>query len=555
MLSVSANFSNSVNGSAILTCFYPKQALGFFLSTCANKRPIMNGAESLVWTLVASGVEVCFANPGTSEMHFVAALDRIRGMKVILGLFEGVVTGAADGYGRMAEKPACTLLHLGPGLANGLANLHNARRAATPIVNIVGDHATYHKRYDAPLASDVTGFARPVSGWIQSSPSALTVAADAARAVQASMEAPGQIATLILPADTAWSKADRPAPPLPRPLIAPADAKAVDQAAKALKTGKKAVMLIRGSALKEPGLKTAGRISAKTGARIVCDTLAPRLQRGAGRVVVERIPYLAEDIVAFFEGVEQLILVGAKPPVTFFAYPGKTSWPTPESCEVMVLSHAHEDGTAALEALADALNAPATPVNVAALTTPALPARGKLDPRAVMQVIAHYLPEGAIVADEALTSGLPYFSYTAKVAPHDYLNLSGGAIGGMVPVGTGAAVACPDRKVVCLEGDGSAMYTLQALWTQAREGLDVTTVIYANRSYAILHIELARVGVDNPGPIVRSLFDLQDPTLDWVKLAEGMGVEAARAETTERFTDLFVSAMKTRGPRLIEAVI
>ena len=250
----------------------------------------MNGAESLVWTLVASGVEVCFANPGTSEMHFVAALDSISGMRAILGLFEGVVTGAADGYGRMAEKPACTLLHLGPGLANGLANLHNARRAATPMVNIVGDHATYHTRYDAPLASDVAGFARPVSGWIQSSPSALTIASDAARAVQASMEAPGQIATLILPADTAWSKADRPAPPLPRPQIAAADAKAVDQAAKALKTGKKAVILIRGSALKERGLKTAGRISAKTGARIVCDTLAPRIQRGAGRVVVERIP-------------------------------------------------------------------------------------------------------------------------------------------------------------------------------------------------------------------------------------------------------------------------
>jgi acetolactate synthase I/II/III large subunit len=515
----------------------------------------MNGAESLVGTLVASGIEVCFANPGTSEMHFVAALDRISGMRAILCLFEGVVTGAADGYGRMAEKPACTLLHLGPGLANGLANLHNARRAATPIVNVVGDHATYHTRYDAPLASDVAGFARPVSGWIQSSPSALTVAADAARAVQASMEPPGQIATLILPADTAWSEADRPAPPLARPPIAAADAKAVDQAANALRTGKKAAILIRGSALKELGLKTAGRISAKTGACIFCDTLAPRIQRGAGRVVAERIPYWSEDIVEFLKGVEQLILVGAKPPVTFFAYPGKTSWPTPEGCKIMVLSHAHEDGAAALDALADALNAPPAPVNVAVLTTPALPKSGKLDARAAMQVIAHYLPEGAILADEALTSGHPYYHYTTTCAPHDYLNVAGGAIGGMIPVGTGAAVACPDRKVVCLEGDGSAMYTVQALWTQARERLDVTTVIYANRSYAILNVELARVGVDNPGLRARSLFDLHDPTLDWIKLAEGMGVEAARAETTEQFADLFASAMKTRGPRLIEAVI
>jgi acetolactate synthase-1/2/3 large subunit len=394
----------------------------------------MNGAECLVETLVASGIEVCFANPGTSEMHFVAALDRISGMRAILCLFEGVVTRAADGYGRMAEKPACTLLHLGPGLANGLANLHNARRAATAIVNVVGDHATYHTRYDGPLASDVAGFARPVSRWIQSSPSALAVAADAARAVQASMEAPGQIATLILPADTAWSEADRPAPSLPRPQIAPADAKAVDQAANALRTGKKAAILIRGSALKEQGLKTAGRISAKTGARIFCDALAPRIQRGAGRVVVERIPHLAEDIVDFLQGVEQLILVGAKLPVTFFAYPGKTSWPTPEGCKIMVLSHAHEDGTAALDALADVLNAPPAPANVAVLTTPALPKSGKLDARAVIQVIAHCLPEGAILADEAVSSGLPYFNYTATCAPHDYLNLAGGAIGGMMPV-------------------------------------------------------------------------------------------------------------------------
>jgi acetolactate synthase-1/2/3 large subunit len=515
----------------------------------------MNGAESLVRTLVASGVEVCFANPGTSELHFVAALDKISDMRAILCLFEGVVTGAADGYGRMAEKPACTLLHLGPGLANGLANLHNARRAATPIVNVVGDHATYHTRYDAPLASDVVGLARPVSGWIQSSPNALTVASDVARAVQASLEPPGQIATLILPADTAWSEADRPAPPLPRPPIAAADAKAVDQAANALQKGEKAVILIRGSALKERGLKLAGRISAKTGARIACDYLAPHIQRGAGRVVVERIPYWAEDIVEFLRGVEHLILVGAKPPITFFAYPGKTSWPTPEGCKIMVLSHPHEDGIAALDALADALNAPPVPANVAVLARPTLPKSGNLDARAVGQVIAHYLPEGAIVADEAITSGFPCFSYTATAAPHDYLNLPGGAIGGMVPVGTGAAVACQDRKVICLEGDGSAMYTLQALWTQARERLDVTTVIYANRSYAILNIELARVGVEHPGLTARSLFDLHSPTLDWVKLAEGMGVEAARAETAEQFTDLFTSAMKMQGPRLIEAVI
>jgi len=303
----------------------------------------MNGAESLLRTLVGSGVEVCFGNPGTSEMHFVAALDRVEGMRVVLGLFEGAVTGMADGYGRMAEKPAATLLHLGPGLANGLANLHNARRAATPIVNIVGDHATYHAQYDAPLASDVHGFARPVSGWVHSSASAKTVAADGARAVQAALQYPGQIATLILPADTAWLEADRPAPALPKPTPAVVSGAAIDQAAAALGSGRKTMMLIRGAALKERGLNAAGRVAAATGARIACDTFAPRCQRGAGRVQVERIPYFAEQIVEFMNGTEQLILVGAKPPVSFFAYPDKPSWCTPEGCRILYLAHAHED--------------------------------------------------------------------------------------------------------------------------------------------------------------------------------------------------------------------
>ncbi len=293
----------------------------------------MTGAESLLWTLVGSGVEVCFGNPGTSEMHFVAALDKVAGMRAVLGLFEGAVTGMADGYGRMAEKPAATLLHLGPGLANGLANLHNARRASTPIVNIVGDHATYHAQYDAPLASDVVGFARTVSAWVHSSTSAKTAAADAARAVQAALQYPGQIATLILPADTQWLEADRPAPALPKPMPAIASAEAIDQAASALRSGRKTMILLRGAALNERGLRAAGRIAAASGARIACDTFAPRCQRGAGRVEVERIPYFAEQIVEFMKGTEQLILVGASPPVSFFAYPNKPSWCTPEGCK------------------------------------------------------------------------------------------------------------------------------------------------------------------------------------------------------------------------------
>ncbi|MGO8916197.1 MAG: acetolactate synthase large subunit [Stellaceae bacterium] len=514
----------------------------------------MNGAESLVRTLVASGVDVCFANPGTSEMSFVAALDAVDGMRPILGLFEGVVTGAADGYGRMAGKPAATLLHLGPGLGNGLANLHNARRALTPIVNIVGDHATYHAQYDAPLASDVVGIARPVSGWVLSSAAARTVAADGARAVQAARRPPGQIATLILPADTAWLDADRPAPPLPVEPPAQVGSVAVDQVAEALRAGKKTTLLLGGGALRQRGLEAAGRIAAKTRARLACDTFTARLERGAGRVALERLPYFAEQIVEFLKETELLILVGTKPPVSFFAYPGKPSWCTPAACRILALAEAHEDGVAALEAVAETLGAPRDPARRAELKRPDLP-KGALTAMSAGQVIGHCLPDNAIVSEEAGTSVVGVAAFTAMAAPHDYLSLTGGAIGQGLPVATGAAVACPDRKVVCLEGDGSAMYTLQALWTQARERLDVTTVIFANRSYVILNVELKRVGATGRGPKALAMLDLSNPVLDWVSLAQGMGVEASRAATAEEFADQFAAAMAGRGPRLIEAVL
>jgi acetolactate synthase-1/2/3 large subunit len=514
----------------------------------------MNGAESLVETMVACGVEVCFSNPGTSEMHFVAALDKTEGMRAILGLFEGAVTGMADGYGRMKEKPAATLLHLGPGLSNGLANLHNARRASTPIVNIVGDHATYHAQYDAPLASDIAGFARPVSGWVHTSMSSKTIAADGARAVQAARSAPGQIATLILPADTAWLEADRAAAALPIAEPAPVSDRAIDDAARLLRNGKRSAILLRGAVLKEAGLEAAGRIRAQSGARLLCDTFAPRLARGAGLVAVERIPYFAEQIVDFLKDVEQLILVGAKPPVSFFAYPGKPSWCAPDGCKIVYLAHPHEDGLAALEALADTIHAPRAPAERVALARPDRP-QGRLNAYSAGQVIGHFLPEHAIISDESATAGLGAAMFTATAPAHDHLSLTGGSIGQGVPLATGAAVACPDRKVVCLQGDGGAMYTLQALWTQAREKLDVTTVIFANHAYAILAIELMRVGAENPGPKALSLFDLHNPELDWVSLARGMGVEATRATTAEEFLDQFASAMNGHGPRVIEAVI
>ncbi len=511
----------------------------------------MNGAESLVQTLAAGGIEVCFANPGTSEMHVVVALDKSP-IRPVLGLFEGVVTGAADGYGRIAGKPAMTLLHLGPGFANGVANLHNARRAATPILNIVGDHATWHNRFDAPLMSDIQGICRPVSDWLHSTASARTVAADAARAMAAARSAPGQIATLIVPADAAWDDAEAPALPLPATPFVPVASGTVDRVAKALLNGKRTMLLMRGAALWQ-GAEAAGRIAAKSGARLAYDFFAPRVRSGAGQPVMERIPYFAENIVESLRGLEQLILVGAAPPVTFFAYPGRPSWVTPEGCEIITLSHPHEDGAGALTAVADAIGAPKQGTR-ASLERPDLP-EGPLNPMTLGQIIARYLPENAIVSEEANTSGLGMTHFLPKSAPHDILYITGGAIGQALPVGTGAAIAAPGRKLVTVSGDGGAMYTLQALWTQAREKLDVVTVICANRSYAILNIELMRVGAANAGPKALSMLDMGRPDQDWVALARGHGVEAERAHDCREFAAIFEDAMTHKGPRVIEAVL
>ena len=513
----------------------------------------MNGAESLARTLTGAGVEVCFANPGTSEMHFVAALDRVEGLRCVLGLFEGVVTGAADGYARMADKPASTLLHLGPGLANGLANIHNARRADTPMVNIVGDHATYHKEFDAPLTSDVEGVARPFSHWVRTSASSRSVARDGAEAVAEALAPPGRISTLILPADVSWEEADGPAP-LP-PVEAPAAVapERITAAARALRSDEPTVLFLGGPALREPGLTLLGRIAASTGARLVAQTHNARVERGAGRVAVEFLPYPVDQALSTLAGASHLLLVGAKAPVAFFAYPGKPSELSPEHCDVSTLAAPDEDVVGALEALADELDARQGP-SLQALEIRA-PGGGPVGFDAAAAAVAAVLPEGAIVVDEALTGAGAFISRTRGAAPHDYLQITGGAIGIGLPLATGAAVACPDRKVICLQADGSAMYTVQALWTQAREGLDVTTVILDNRSYAILKGELANVGAANAGRKAHSMMELDRPALDWVALARGMGVEAERAATMEEFNRQLDAGLRSQGPYLIDLVL
>lgn len=516
----------------------------------------INGAQALIRTLVASGVDTCFANPGTSEMHFVAALDDVPEMRGVLGLFEGVVTGAADGYARMADRPAATLLHLGPGLGNGLANLHNARKGHVPVVNVVGDHATYHKQYDAQLESDIETVARNVSRWIRTSSATSAVGRDAAEAVAAAAAPPGEVATLILPADVSWSDGGvvaEPVPVTPRTTV-PGDA--IDTVAKALRSGEPVGLLLGGAALRQRGLVAASRVAqaASPVAKVLCETFPTRLERGAGIPAVERIAYLAEFAQMQMAGLRHLVVVDSKAPVSFFAYPGKASYLVPDECEVHVLAEGHHDVVGALEALAEALGADADGAVPEDASRPGVPT-GALTVDAVAQALGALLPEGAIVSDEANTSGLSIPSHTAGAPPHDWLCLTGGAIGQGMPVATGAAVACPDRKVVNLQADGSALYTVQSLWTQARESLDVVTVLYNNRSYAVLNMELNRVGAESVGPKAKSLLDLSHPDIDFVSIAQGLGVPATRAATADEFSDQFARALATPGPTVIEALV
>lgn len=517
----------------------------------------MNGAQALIRTLVDHDVDTCFMNPGTSEMHFVAALDDVEAMKSVLALFEGVATGAADGYGRMAGRPAATLLHLGPGLGNGLANLHNARRAHTPIVNIVGEHATSHRRYDAQLQSDIETVAKNVSTFVRSSQRTEDLGGDACAAIDAAIGPPGSVATLILPADVSWTDGGVVAKGTHvqgRPGGDPPDGDRVADAARALRSGEPAVVLIGGRACTGGLLDQAADLAAATGARLMAETFPARLARGAGRPPVERLAYLGELTAMQLDGVRHLVLLDAKSPVSFFAYPDKPSDLVPDGCTVHPVAGPADDVESSIAALSAELGAAPGKGPRQDASVPDLPS-GALTAQTVSQVLGVLLPEGAVVSDEGNTSGLFAAGATAGSPPHDWLCLTGGAIGQGLPVAVGAAVACPDRRVVALEADGSALYTLQSWWTMAREGLDVTTILFDNGSYAVLNMELERVGAEPPGPRAKAMLDIGQPSIDFVALARGLGLQAARAETAEVFADELGRALATPGPSLVQAVV
>jgi acetolactate synthase-1/2/3 large subunit len=515
-----------------------------------------NGAQALLKTLADAGIEVCFTNPGTSEMHFVAALDGEPRMRAVLTLFEGVATGAADGYARMAGKPAATLLHLGCGLGNGLANLHNARKGKVPVLNIVGDHATWHVPFDAQLQSDIETVARNVSpGFVRTSRSSAELGRDAADAIAAARGLPGQVATLILPADVSWGEGAEPCPPPPAPAPEAADDATVAALAAALRPGRRAALLLGGRALRDEGaLLAAARIAAQRGIKLLAEVFPTRLVRGAGLPPVERIAYLAEMAGVQLAELDDLVLVDAKPPVSFFAYPGKPSELVPASCSVHTLATPAQDAAASLDKLAAALGAAQAQPALQAARRPGRP-RGRLSAPKVCKAVGHLLPENAIVVDEAITSGLMLSAMTAGAPRHDLLTLTGGAIGQGLPNAVGAAIACPDRPVLALVGDGSAMYTAQALWTMARERLHVTTIVFNNAAYSVLNVELERVGAAQAGPKARAQLDLHAPVLDFARLAQSMGVHAVRVATAEELLQALEDALAQREPYLIEAMV
>lgn len=513
----------------------------------------MNGAESLVATLVEQGVDICFANPGTSEMHFLAALGNNPRMRSVLCLFEGVATGAADGWYRMKDTPASTLLHLGPGLANGLANIHNAKRASSGMVNVVGEHSVSHLKYDPPLTSDIEGLARPLSHWVRRAESADTIAWDAAQAVAKASEHPGQIATLILPGDTSWQQAGAAPQALPARAAgrkAPS-AQRIEHIARVLRSGEPALIVLANKATRGVALGKAGRIAAATGAVLGSQFFTARIERGAGRVPLARIPYAVAQATAFLKDFKHIITVETREPVAFFAYPDKPSLLKPEGTLVHALVEADEDSELAFDMLLQALGASGTaPLLQARIETPV--PTGALNPASIAHALAAALPEHCIVVDESLTTGRESMNLTMGARPHDLINNMGGSIGYATPVATGASLACPDRRVFCMVGDGSAMYTIQSLWTQARESLNVTTIIFANNSYAILKAEYANMGAGAPGERALSMIDIDKPRIDWLAMAKSMGVPAVAVETAEGFHKALTDSTHADGPCLIE---
>ena len=516
----------------------------------------MNGAKIILETAKEAGVTVCFTNPGTTEMPLVLAFNSDPSIKTILGLFEGVCTGAADGYGRMLNVPALTLLHLGPGLANGIANLHNARRAKVPLVNLIGEHTTWHRSADPPLAMDIETLSSTVSGWYKTNQYPYTLSQDLADAIAAADY--GQISTLIVPNDN--QLAECPNYKIFRPVFSfePYDSDSIDNAAQILRAHKRTALLLGGRSLRDRGLQAAARIRAATDCDLITEHLPAYIERGAGLPDVVRIPYFPEAAIKLLSRYEAVVIVQTGEPVSFFGYEGYSSYLLGADQIKVRIASPEQDAAEVLEHLCEALGArndrkiPETILSK--LNRPDIP-NGQLTPENVCRTVAALQPENAIIVDEGITTSGAYYPLSAGLPRHTFMTTTGGSIGWGMPCALGASVACPERQVINLQADGSAMYTVQALWTEAREGLNITTLICANRSYNILKAELSRIGGASIQPEVFSVIDLESPVINWTNLARGMGVPAVTADTTEGLAKELIRSLSEPGPHLIEMLI
>lgn len=526
----------------------------------ASKRiggDLVNGAEALVATLEACGVTACFANPGTTELEIVAALDRSAGIRSVPVLFEGVAVGAADGFGRMSGIPGAALLHTGAGFPNGLSAVLNAAKASSPSIAIVGDHPLAIREWNHVIASgvDIERVAAPYAKWVRRS-RLTTVGQDAADAFAAACSAPGGPATLVVPSDVAWSAGAEPGRPSAAQKPSPVSAEAVLQAAYALRLPGEAALVLHGEATVDPAaLRAAADIAATTGCRVMAR--ASRIVRGPDFLPVEFLPYSPMLAIEALKGIRHLVLVGAHPPIMPWTYPDRSApmMADPE-CRIWTLARPEENVVDALTTLAAEIGGDRS--RAAPQPAPGMapvPASGTVTPDALAQSIAALIPENAIVIDESVTTGRSFYQVSAASRPHDWLRNLGGALGYGQPVAIGSAIACPDRKVIVLQGDGAAMYTPQSLWTIAHEGLNVLVVIFANRSYEVLRVDMRLRHQNVDGAVNHALTDLGTPAIDWAGLARSLGIRSARLDSMQAFNEAFAREAQTAEPALLEVIV
>ena len=491
------------------------------------------------------------------------ALSGVGGVRTVLGLHENVVTGAGDGYARMARRPAMTLLHLGPGLANGLANLHNAKRASSPMLNLIGTMATWHTAADASLQMDVESLTQTVSCWASLLPSREllhTFAREAIARVSAFASPDGcRIATLLLPHDLQWQICSHSGAHMEPSLIVPSSGGgvvAIDALLQDLaEAGRRGALLLGGEALCEPMLSVFASYARCVGTAILCVNEFARADRGQGRPAVRRIPYHSQQAREFLESFTVMVFINAVEPTAQFGYP--------ESISTLVSSHSkiHRIPFAELSAVLHHLQGAISRDAAGELEPMAFPSNlfppdGILTAPKMWQLVAGLQPlDTIIIVDESLTSGGEYWEASQHSPPFSHLSQTRGAFRNGPPCAVGAALACPDRHVINLQADSSGLYSSQALSTQARERLNITTVVCANNAYGILQVDLARQKpkFGGRGCVVNALTQLNDPPIDWVNLAAGYGVLAVTVNTCEELARELSTAIDAQGPRVIVA--